>query len=135
MTPSLPRPSMPPGRWLSAATGSTGRQPVSAGRCAWEEEGQTLLWNWQAHTDTTYALASNPDGRTLASGSLDDTIKLWDLESGALLWSGWHPAGALSVAFAPDGRTLASGGNDATVRLCDLQSGTHLQTLPHRSPI
>src|SRR5713101_7887809 len=73
----------------------------------WEQEGQTLLWNWQAHTDTTYALAFNPDGRTLVSGSWDDTIKLWDLESGALLWSGWHPAGALSVAFAPDGRTLA----------------------------
>jgi WD40 repeat protein/transcriptional regulator with XRE-family HTH domain len=101
----------------------------------WEEEGQTLLWNWQAHTDTTYALAFNPDGRTLVSGSWDDTIKLWDLESGALLWSGWHPAGALSVAFAPDGRTLASGGNDATVRLWDLQSGTPLQTLPHPSPI
>src|SRR5260221_512537 len=34
MKPSLPRPSMPPGRWLSAAIGSTGPQPVSAGRCA-----------------------------------------------------------------------------------------------------
>ncbi len=101
----------------------------------WEEEGQTLLWNWQAHTDTTYALAFNPDARTLVSGSWDDTIKLWDLESGALLWSARHPAGALSVAFAPDGRMLASGGNDATVRLWDLQSGTTIEILPHPSPI
>ncbi len=101
----------------------------------WVEEGQALLWNWQAHTDTTYALAFSPAGGTLVSGSWDDTIKLWDLESGALLWSGWHPAGALSVAFAPDGRTLASGGNDATVRLWDFQSGTPLETLPHPSPI
>jgi DNA-binding XRE family transcriptional regulator len=87
----------------------------------WVEEGQTLLWNWQAHTDTTYALAFSPDGRTLVSGSWDDTIKLWDLESGALLWSGWHPAGVLSMAWSPDGRLLASGGNDATVRLWEIQ--------------
>ncbi len=95
----------------------------------WVEEGQTLLWNWQAHTDTTYALAFSPDGHSLVSGSWDDTIKLWDLESGALLWSGWHPAGALSMAFAPDERLLASGGNDATVRLWDVTSGAHRQTL------
>jgi WD40 repeat protein/transcriptional regulator with XRE-family HTH domain len=101
----------------------------------WDEEGQTMRWNWQAHTDTTYALAFSPDGCSLVSGSWDDTIKLWDLESGALLWSGWHPAGILSTAFAPDERLLASGGNDATVRLWDLQSGTPLQTLPHPSPI
>ena len=80
----------------------------------WEEEGHTLRWNLQAHTDTTYALAFHPDGRSLVSGSWDDTIKQWNLEHGALLWSGLHPAGALCVAFAPDGSLLASGGNDAT---------------------
>src|SRR5436309_13968392 len=101
----------------------------------WEEEGHTLRWNWQAHTDTTYALAFNPDGRTLVSGSWDDTIKLWDLEHGALLWSAWHPAGALCVAFAPDGSLLASGGNDAILRLWDLQSSLPLQKLPHPGPI
>ncbi len=108
----------------------------------WEAGGQTLLRVWQAHTDTTFALAFSPDGRSLVSGSWDGTIKQWDLESGTLsggqvtlLWSGWHPNGALSVAFAPDGGLLASGGNDATVPLWDLQSGTPLQTLSHPSPI
>src|SRR5437773_593028 len=79
--------------------------------------------------------AFNPDGRTLVSGSWDDTIKLWDLEHGTLLWSAWHPAGALCVAFAPDGSLLASGGNDAILRLWDLQSSVPLQTLPHPGPI
>ena len=101
----------------------------------WEQGGQTLLRVWQAHTDTTFALAFSPDGHSLVSGSWDGTIKQWDLESGALLWSGWHTNGALSVAFAPDGGLLASGGNDATVQLWDLKSGTPLQTLVHPSPI
>jgi WD40 repeat protein len=101
----------------------------------WEQGGKILHRVWQAHTDTTYALAFSPDGRSLVSGSWDDTIKQWDLESGALLWSGLHTHGALSVAFAPDGSLLATGGNDATVRLWDLQSDVQVQTLPHPSPI
>src|SRR6266436_1990283 len=102
----------------------------------WEQEaGQTLHLVWQAHTDTTYALAFSPDERRLASGSLDNSVKLWDVASGTLLWSGWHTKGTTCLAFAPDGSRLATGGNDATVRLWDLQSGTQLQTLPHPSPI
>ena len=58
---------------------------------------------------TIYALALSPDGRTLASGSWDDTLKLWDVERGAALWSGGHP-GAIRLAFALDGSLLASGG-------------------------
>jgi WD40 repeat protein len=102
----------------------------------WEKEtGQILHLIWQAHIDATYALSFSPDGRTLASGSWDDTIKLWDVASGALLWSSWHPNGVQSLAIAPDGGMLATGGNDATVKLWDLRSGVLLQTLPHPCPI
>lgn len=102
----------------------------------WEKEaGQILHLIWQAHTDTTYAFAFSPEGHTLVSGSWDDTIKLWDVASGALLWSSWHTNGVQSLAIAPDGGMLATGGNNATVKLWDLQSGTLLQTLPHPGPI
>ena len=85
--------------------------------CVWREGGQIVHLVWQAHTDDVYALAFSPDGRTLATSSWDGTIKLWNLERGTLLWTGWHTNSINSVAFAPDGRTLASGGDDAIIRI------------------
>jgi WD40 repeat protein/transcriptional regulator with XRE-family HTH domain len=95
----------------------------------WCEGGQSLYLAWQAHTDNTYTIAFSPDERTLASGSWDGTLKLWDLDSGALFWTGWQTGGIRSVAFSPDGQVLASGGADATVQFWDPQSGMRLQTL------
>ena len=95
----------------------------------WREEGRLLHLAWQAHTDTVRALAFSPDGRTLATGSWDGSIKLWDTESGALLWTSWFTDNIECLTFAPDGRTLASGGDDATVQLWDAHTGAHRQTL------
>jgi hypothetical protein len=75
----------------------------------WREEGKRLHLAWQAHSDIPVALAFSPDEHTLASGSVDGSIKLWDVESGALLWSGWHTQVTLCLAFSPDGSLLASG--------------------------
>jgi WD40 repeat protein/transcriptional regulator with XRE-family HTH domain len=101
----------------------------------WREEGKRLHLVWQAHTDLTFALALSPDEHTLASGSVDGSIKLWDIESGALLWSGWHPQGTMCLAFSPDGRLLASGGSDATVRLWEGSLGTRREDIPHPGPV
>jgi WD40 repeat protein/transcriptional regulator with XRE-family HTH domain len=95
----------------------------------WRQEGKLLHLAWQAHTDAVAALAFSPDGRTLATGSWDGFMKLWELERGALLWTSWQFNSIQSLAFAPDGQTLASGGVDTTVRLWDAQMGTNLQTL------
>src|SRR5438874_7296189 len=97
----------------------------------WRDAGQTLHLFWQAHTDLVLSLAFSPDERMLASGSLDGSIKLWDVESCALLWSGWHTKGSTCLAFAPDGGMLASAGLDATVRLWDAKLGTPLENVLH----
>src|SRR6516165_1809091 len=63
------------------------------------------------HTAVVSSVAVTRDGKTLASGSYDTTIKLWDLATGKEIASlRGHTAAVYSVAFAPDGKTLASGG-------------------------
>lgn len=123
----------------AVAISSTGRYWAAGGRRGevrvWREAGQILHLVWQAQTDIVITLAFSPDERTLASGSFDGSVKLWDVASGALLWSGWHTKGTNCLAFSPDGGLLASGGHDATVRLWDPKLGTLLQEVPHPGPV
>jgi WD40 repeat protein len=59
-----------------------------------------------------------PDGQTLISGSRDNTIKLWHLETGKLLRTlTEHKKWVYSLAVAPDGHTLASGSEDKTIKI------------------
>lgn len=95
----------------------------------WHKESQTLHLAWQAHTDNANGIAFSPDERTLATASWDGSVKLWNLEGGTLLWTGWHSDLTFRLAFAPHGRILASCSGGGIVKLWDVASGTNIQTL------
>jgi WD40 repeat protein len=82
------------------------------------------------HTDWVNSVAFSPDGKLLASGSDDYTIKLWDVATGQEVRTlKGHTYFVLSVAFSPDGRLLASGSGDRTIKLWDVASGSLVRTL------
>ena len=80
------------------------------------------------HSALVWDVTFSPDGKTLASGSDDNTIVLWDVESGQMLGEPLrgHDDSVWSVSFSPDGKTLASGSGDDTIVLWDVESGQML---------
>lgn len=112
---------------------------------AFSPDGQTLasagssfdgtIWLWdmarggvkrmelEGHTDAIYSIAFSPNGALLASGSRDNSVRIWDIQTGKeLFFSLAHNAEVHSVAFGPDGALLASGGGDGKIRLWDVKN-------------
>jgi len=84
---------------------------------------EPLLHTLSGHKDWIRTIAISPDGQTIASGSYDNTIKIWALQTGECLNTlEGHTDKVRSVAFSPDGQTLASGSYDSTIRLWNVQT-------------
>ena len=89
------------------------------------------------HTAPVRALAFSHLGNAVASGSADQTVKVWDVGSGQeIVTLRGHEAEVTAVAFAPDGVSMATGSRDNTVRLWDSFGGLPLVTLHgHTGPV
>jgi WD40 repeat protein len=107
---------------------------------SWRIGGSLVLWDAStgealrhvtASDQRTWALAFSPDGKKIATGSADNTVRIWDAVTltligkrtvhasrrvGAGAFAGFN-AGIESVAFSPDSRSIASAGDDGTVRI------------------
>ena len=99
--------------------------------------GFQLLLRLCGHEDSINEIVWSPDGAILASGSDDQTVRLWDIESGQLLHTlSGHQNDVMSVAWSPDGQMLASGSEDETIRLWDTSTGRQVSVLEsHTAPV
>ena len=89
------------------------------------------------HQDMIWSLAFSPNGEFLASGSEDQTVKLWDLHTNKCTQTLEHDKQVYSVAFSPNGQTLASAGANTTVILWQVSTGKckEVLTLGHTAAI
>jgi WD40 repeat protein len=136
---------------LSLLRGMSGKRKLfifasTTGSCLLLVGGWTLttllMTDSFGHRAEVNALAFSPDSLSLASGSADGTVKLWDLETKKerLILCGQRvgrvrenagtatglPVRVTAVAFAPNGKTLAAGTSDETIKLWTLPTGEEL---------
>lgn len=82
------------------------------------------------HYGPVWSVATSPDGKTMVSGSGDTLVRIWDVDSGILIYNlFYHFNIVYAVAIAPDGNTFATGSEDTTIKIVDLQTGNLIHSL------
>ncbi len=115
----------------------------------WDVSTGECLKTFQGHSSWIYSVAFSPaslveesshqlapQDNILASGSHDQSVRLWDVRTGECLrtFQGYSNQ-VYAVAFSPRGDTLASGGHDQSVRLWDVRTGECLRIQGHSNKV
>ncbi len=96
--------------------------------------GGGLIRTFEGHSQWVNAVAYAPDGQRAISASDDNTLKLWDLETGEEIhtFTG-HSHSVYAVAYAPDGQRAISASHDNTLKLWNLETGEEIHTFTGHS--
>jgi WD40 repeat protein len=99
-----------------------------------EPANEGALRTLAGHSGSVKAVAIAPDGKTVVSASWDNTLKIWDTETGRELKTlTGHSSLVNAVAITPDGKTAISASWDKTLKIWDTQTGRELKTLTGHS--
>jgi WD40 repeat protein len=91
----------------------------------------------EGHENAVSSVAFSPNGKTIVSGSYDQTVRVWDAATGVEQHKiTGHEHGVESVTFSPDGKTIVSGSDDQTVRVWDAATGVEQHKITgHEEPV
>ncbi len=96
--------------------------------------GGPLLRTLEGHSHWVNAVALTPDGKQAISGSLDNTLKVWNLATGELVHTlERHSHSVNAVAVTPDGKQAISGSGDNTLKVWNLETGEAIATFSGES--
>jgi serine/threonine protein kinase len=89
------------------------------------------------HNGAVWSVKISPDERLIASGSSDQTVKVWDRQSGSILYNFTdHDDIVYAVDWTPNGRILVSSSQDTTINVMNLETGTIQYSLTgHSEPV
>lgn len=95
----------------------------------WDIQSRTIRTSFQGHEQDIYSLDFSRDGRTIASGSGDRTVRLWDIEAQANILTLSIEDGVTTVAISPDCQLVAAGSLDKSVRVWNIATGHLVERL------
>jgi len=127
---ALAAPQLAVGDVRGLAVSPNGREVlVALGKVAWLWDVETgrQLRPLVGHSGNVSAVAYAPDGKSVLTGSEDNTVRLWDPATGKQLRLFESGGQVHSVAFSPDGRAVLSGGESAPAHLWNAATGKELQ--------
>ena len=84
----------------------------------------------KGHTSEVYFTTFSPDGKQIVSASWDNTVRIWNVETGKEIRKlEGHTNRVFSAAFSPDGERIVSASSDHTVRIWNTLSGKEIRKL------